>query len=780
MLNPCMLHHLLLTTSAFAAPVRTPLPVTQEHPDNLTEQETAMAQALVAAVTETLTYYPSYTVELPPSLLTDDTPLIRESSLTGMSALPLQDALYAMAFSDDGKRKDLSTEQLTSIWQTGTFAVEDGEKQYQWSLNRGLQKGRENTISQREDDLTWAKDRLLDSPGRLFFDEPFSIRHGVKQIGWGLRDITSLIVGLPEYNYSKAEITSGDAAYIRAGLQDALHEVWAEILPQDDLRQGVDGMSREALSLRMAELEHEIAVDWNHNATEQWHTLWVQLASDALGEAAMRGRWEDTIRHHHREALFVAMEQDEPLEALHPGVGAQLASIGRAEVTREQGRRAWAQKRADTWETEESKMRADHPTRSDDWVTSQTAVRVDSIMAGITAEFWQTWIDKLDGIESSLLDAETKFWISTAPQVEQTLIEQWREESVEPARYFYTQKKRWTPTTRLVENEELGRYYELAEHSPTTIYSDKPFWRLHLLGSRSIAGSHNAIRWGFQDVAWNGYFGIRSLTGDLAGVHSFPVDHIATTSGEIAYDMDGRIIQTYGSRLKSVWTRVTVSRQRFEATPDDRFLPKNFKRVFHVAWNSGIRAPVETLFIGVGQPIMTVASVGVGSVSAVTSVAWSPAVSILRSSSNLVLWDGDSTHQFQGARYAPSFVSLPYQVVNLGIMGAGQTAGAAVWGVAGAPLLAGTAAGGAVLRVGVRTGYDGLLHGAVIRPLGRVPAQESFLAYPTEGPELSQHALVTITPELAVTMMMVRLEQRELVEFEAHHVQTIQAPGQEY
>jgi hypothetical protein len=185
--------------------------------------------------------------------------------------------------------------------------------------------------------------------------------------------------------------------------------------------------------------------------------------------------------------------------------------------------------------------------------------------------------------------------------------------------------------------------------------------------------------------------------------------------------------------------------------------------------------------VGVGQPILTVGTVGINGTLGLTSYLWAPPLAVAKHGFNMTLYDTNSPEYTSSLGYYPQILPLPRMLLwNVGMKGIGQVGLSAVWGGVMEPSLFASAAVLGTARYATRSIYDVLSYGLIILPFGRVPAQEGFFVHHVEGPGVLERRLLHLDSGLALLALQARLEKEELDYFQRHHQMEIDSPLEEY
>ena len=779
-------------------PVRVPFVVTV--PDvakqNASVEELALMVEFAGIASARLSYYVEYPFVLPKSMFSGvifDEGLIKETDLQAVPIADSEEELSDLAFDKEGNRYRLSAEQKSDIRQRGGFSVaskKSPEKTYDWQLSGILQKGTLPTFNSYKNNLTWGLGRLsVHLPSRLFLDEPFSIRRGLADTGTGLWGLSSLLVGLPESHGDFPEKEDWVKDWVDQRVL-ILQKEFLVVNGGSDPRL-LNPEEQKALMEILLLIEQEVQREWRANQDNLQLKFWKKGEETGLVDRDLKRYVSNrTTRHHNTEVVKRIIQNSLLISRFGEQLTQRTAQIYRASVLRQSSAsEQYSKIEAYREEAEENRLKK-HPIRGsvDSWLYKKVEEDVQNFILEHQNNWESMHISKLEE-EEGTIELELQrirnqvLHVDYAKWKKQALQEWKTEKKKRPAKKFRLPKYHWNPKSVYIKDKNTGEEkYRLQQYSLLHADTTKPFWRLSLIGKESLVWGSNNARWLLRESVWNGRFGLRSQFGDLFGLKSFyPDKTVDQNTGVVIDDKNGRKVWTYGSRLRSVWTRIRASRKRFESTKDDKFIPKNVARVFHVGWNYGIRGPVESIFVGVGQPILTVGTVGINGTLGLTSYLWSPALAVAKHGFNLTIYDTNSPKYTSIVGHYPQVLPLPRMLLwNVGMKGVGQVGLSTAWGGVVEPSLFASATVLGSARYATRSIYDVLSYGLIILPFGRVPAQEGFFVHNVEGPGVLEQRLLHLDSGLALLALQARLEKEELDYFQRHHQREIDSPLKEY
>jgi hypothetical protein len=180
------------------------------------------------------------------------------------------------------------------------------------------------------------------------------------------------------------------------------------------------------------------------------------------------------------------------------------------------------------------------------------------------------------------------------------------------------------------------------------------------------------------------------------------------------------------------------------------------------------------LMVGVGMPVLVVLNVGVTLALILTCLLWVPATALLAVCSNLLLFDVDSTPNITS--WSPLICTL-YRLLVLRV---GQAGVGLVGGLVVHPLVAGLIGLGASVRAGIRSFYDWVMYYLVVKPRGRIPTHDTFLARRVLGPGLSSGYYYQVRTADVLSALRLQLELDELGIYQNNMQKRINRPFNRY
>ncbi len=772
--------------STAQAPPLSPYPVNNTVYPGLSEEMRALHQNIANIASQQLSYYPAYPIPMPETIFDSseyDRGVIRSDKLSSFLAQGNKNELYSLAFDSSGNRNPMLESQFKSIRRNGSFSVpslSDPDQPHVWTLSKLLQKGTERTNNEARQQLRWAFSRLaVDMPNRLFLDKPFSFRRGLSETGSGLRALTSLFVGLPEYKkVSKSKWMESKLAPHRMDVQLEL----IKAAGGDDPR-FIHQVDYSFLRSRLYEIQTEQETIWLKVAPEFQEAAWVKGKKDGLDDERIKTQVLDLSVQERIRRLQSAISSDKQLVSTFGSQFAQRCGDIYQKLSILKGLKAEAAKAdAQAFEDLKSELMLKHPIRSQNKNWLEDKAKAEHKASDVDTKLLQALREAGLELEAKLLEARLEFEKNQSPGLLKKAERDWKKGiGRNPARVFEYYRNYWNPKVS-IDNSGPKPIYMLDDSKISTIDTSGYFWRFQSVGLRSVNMINNAFKWSLKDQIWNGSFGLKSQFGDLFGISQFSLDYdVDESTGEFVVAEYSPEVYSYGKRLKDVWSRAKASRAAYDAKPDHGFLPKNFTRALHIIWRYGLRGPVETVAIGVGQPVGTVLNVGVSGGIGLGSVVWGPAVALLGYGGNTLLWDTMSPKRTNKYGSHPQFLAAPRIVVgDIGVNGLVQTVTAGAWGLAGEPTTWGLSTLFTSGRYLTRQFYDFLSYGLIIRPLGRIPYENGIWAYHSAGPKISEKKLLQLDSGVALLALTAGLEQKELVAFKKLHETEIRKPLKEY
>jgi len=758
----------------------------------LTPSERQLLEAVLQATQRELFLWESYPIELPPSVVERTG---KVSEIAALYRTPGDDELDQVARGADGELLALNQTQLEQIRLEAAFTVPSQHFEGQshvWKVAPLLQKGRQNTrMSLEEDNASAVRYLVMDLPEHLLGEDRLSVRQGLGNIVIGVREVLGLAIGLVE------EVPSFDQAEVEARLADARarflfdtlapavrrrgQETRPALVGDGAERVGVNGdgaamrpfTSEELLALRrhdqvlMAQARAVVDRIWARVQTAHQAGL-PRLEADLEaspglkeleGTALIQALADGTAQALHARFLE-ALRHDATLEGLSPGLGRMLADHAQALRIVTSIELDEAERLARVREEARAHLKERYPVRSriGPWLERWLSRALEDDRNQVRWRVHERIRDELDAAklpaQAKIVAASLAFHRTMEPAVRAAL-----EAARRPAATFEWSRRIWQPRNWVVTkvsdpNTGETRFQYQTQHTRVVTTAMRG-WRWYNAALRTGVWLNNSLFQLVPTALWNGRLGLHALFGLRPFYARMTIDPIAGALVPDPYS----ITPTMASRVGDLWKDVRRSRDEFEAQPDVGFIGKRFTRWFHRGWNYGVRGGGGTVLLVLGQPILTLANVGVSGMLAASAVAWVPAASAAKMVVNATLWDFEDPDTEHSRPILPLLAQVGGRIV---VEGGAQTIAGASLGLIMDParfLLRGTAGN---LRALTRTTYDWLIFGVVIRPLGRVPARDGFLARHVAGPGLASHYYVQLKPELALLAIQSQLEREEL------------------
>ena len=252
------------------------------------------------------------------------------------------------------------------------------------------------------------------------------------------------------------------------------------------------------------------------------------------------------------------------------------------------------------------------------------------------------------------------------------------------------------------------------------------------------------------------------------------------TTGEI-YQTEHKEISTFASRLANLWFHISSSRDDFESAPDTGILGKRFSRLINYFWNYLIKGLIGSILIITVFPLLCILNIFLSIILSLTSPAWVVVFAFLSYLFDLIVYDfhrPDSDWSYFSWRYQwkifPALFSLFYKTV---VLGCGSLVASLVK-VVGCILFSFLYfIYGCVAWVS-RSFWDAFFLNLVLRPLGRIPATDSFLAKLVSGPGSAQSYFQRVSPNHVMLLLQLALEEQELQLIHNYHLAKINEPEQ--
>ena len=325
--------------------------------------------------------------------------------------------------------------------------------------------------------------------------------------------------------------------------------------------------------------------------------------------------------------------------------------------------------------------------------------------------------------------------------------------SVELIRYY------WSPHSWEVDFS--GAKYFAKRYTTITISSGYPCWRLLLMAARMYTWTSNAAI-GCIDRLWCSNYSLRAL---VLPSPFYPYQQMDVDTGKLRTDTSTKV-DTYISRLVSLWSEVMKSRKKFESQPDSGFLGKGLTRLFNILWNYVVVGAGGSVLLTTFYPTAIIANCLLSLCLLLTAPVWAPIGVILSYLVTIFVYDFDTGN--------PGSLLSCIGHVLLGV-------GEMLYGVVGvgivAPII--SCLFTAVLVVYFQLGnfFDAAIFHIVLSRLARVPDCSGFLTRQISGPGLRSFYRYQVEPELVVLSVHSHLEQLELDWYSAWVTAQIDIPA---
>lgn len=762
-------------------------------------------------------------VALPPSaFLRNELPLDEE-----LARLQAHDLASPQLFPEWSEHRDhapqpLTASQLAQIRQSGTFTVPSDSfpgQSHTWQLSKLLASGNDSHRNSLYRGLCWAIHHVTAIPRSLFQSGACTLRDSLESIPVVLRDLSGLLVGRPERRLYRAraellenrrmeyvfrEFTPQIVQWIRdrrLQRQQNPHEPLLD--PSSGILVRVDPKGQDQqLDMRLYDTDlyydvirsaEEVLAEhnsrWQKERFSRVESLVQQLA--AAGEGLEEG-WEEIALQQsyalYYEQLLHALQASEDLRLIGGhGIGTLLwakmqASFAIAlatEETRNEIQQLTQQYKetiqqthpirshSSLWLHEQAERRLQRHFQVDNPIqfARQTAIRqIERAIAHLAALADRMAGDDMPGVaeklrqEIYLLERDARW-----RQDEYDHAVEWITENMQmPARVFSVSIPFWSPRVLHDPTNECYVMKSAWQHMVTT---DRWLWRFSLGVWRTYANLQRAVVGTKERL-------VRSPWCWKALLYRMPFP-----TGYLLDPKSGRLsptgyAPTLVSRLRTLWRHVMSSRAQFEAAPDHGFLGKGASRIIHCLWNYAIKLPLGSAIVAVMVPCGVVIAFLWHLVRLVGGVALAPVNTLLRYVFDVLVYDADNA----GSMFYPLF---PLARILLGKFGCGVVLQA----VAALALAFVVHPACSVLALGWNTAsallgylYDSVLFYAVVKPRGRVPPEDTFLARRIAGPGLSMQYYFHLGEEEVMAVLQLALEECEMSLFEAAALAKIQEP----
>ena len=219
------------------------------------------------------------------------------------------------------------------------------------------------------------------------------------------------------------------------------------------------------------------------------------------------------------------------------------------------------------------------------------------------------------------------------------------------------------------------------------------------------------------------------------------------SSGQLETDYSRDKKLTFISRIGAIWKHVSTSRDRFENTPDKGLLGKSFTRILNVIWNYVIKGFCGTLLLILIYPALCVLVSVSSIVLGILTPVWYPIISLLTHLGFVIIFDWELCGKRGTCK---SFFPILRILLKFLICGLLSPVLALFTALVFCPVSSICITLFAFIRKCFRKTWDGFMFYAILKPMAKVPANDTFIARRTAGPGLASNHFYQIQPEQGI------------------------------
>lgn len=230
------------------------------------------------------------------------------------------------------------------------------------------------------------------------------------------------------------------------------------------------------------------------------------------------------------------------------------------------------------------------------------------------------------------------------------------------------------------------------------------------------------------------------------------------------------------SRISDLWNHVRRCRNDFENTPDTGMLGKNFARPMNMLWNYFVKGFLGTMTVLLIIPPICVVASSVSIVFGLVAPVFACIASVLWTIIMVLVLDFENPRKHEFA-VVPIFQAYIWLLLIRGIF---QFILSVLAAFIFLPLYAVFRFFLACALAFFRTCWDTSCLYCVIKPRGRVPGSNSWVAVRIKGPGVAAKYVYQVMPQQALAALKLQIELDELDAFEEKIKADIQKPRQEF
>ncbi|RUS83688.1 hypothetical protein EGW08_008536, partial [Elysia chlorotica] len=746
---------------------------------------------------------------------------------------PTFDELEAVAIDENGKLKRLNEEQLALIKTTGEFNVPSlnfNGQNHRWRLSRLLQKGSEKTRSSFLGDVARSLSLLVITARDRFCSNSFSLKEAARGWASGLWNLLDIVIGVPSTSpgdlcqklheermrYLVAELDIKPSlkrelnvycSYIKSQCQNQSagsvkpskpHPPPIPYRYQTPKGQDID---LRLLSKDLMNSSVVILTSILDRQAKGWHIqMRTKLIRHYQGtylyvmdcDPIFPQRVTSDIMSHYLDKVFSAIANNEELEGLQSGLGPLLVDQAKAVLAMIKAQQNMQKKMDEHKEKLLQHLTESFPIKSriDAWMNEQIQAFEQNFGC---QNLWTAHEEAISLCEEEGLAQAVYFLrrdLNFIKEREAILSKELARVKI-PTREFTFSSKIWLPRNWIVHRIDQSGQSEII---PTVIKDSQPpqrsvaisgqksvdrvtstrypFWRWWNFLQRAWANTWNVIYFLGILVPWCSSLGLRALLWPTAFI---PDKELSQVDGSF-YPKPSSSTHTLVSRLRALWANVASSRAAFEAAPDTGFLGKSMTRHFNRLWNFVLKGALGSAITVLVMPVACVVTSSLSLLGAVLAPLWVPAMTLVAHVFFFLVWDLDCPRSGKN-RLMLLFEAL---VWNFLLQGCLQPLAAMIVGAVVCPLTALAGFLFAGVRFCLRSAWDVVMFQLIVKPRGRVPSSNGFVARRIAGPGLASNYFFQIRPEQALAAVEARAEHDELMAWQKNVMAVIEAPRDTY
>lgn len=768
----------------------------------MTSLQREQFEAEKARIAEVLFLWGNFQVELPRPVYQPGVQIIEIAPLTTVDAAG---HVRRLALTGDGARKKLNPRQWAELRQDSIFSVEDPQNPGQfdvWKVTSGLvHKGTNEIRITLRKGLANALDHLMVGlPNALVGEDVLSVKKGIRNILFGLRNSLSLIVGLTENNprYTPEQITALVQAE-RAKVAGGTHPNPAKNHPNADL------LADEALLEKALPLIQSIQADadqkWMQQIQSFRFAIEQQLQARGTSSEKSPQEFRDAYEFSRMNVFFQALLDNQALKDLNPRLAAALVQHGKVKALIEATEHEIHRRVQAHRQEREAYYKQKNPVLSqvkgmlEKWVEGDAKAFYLSIRDTSYESLARTLAEQGYAADARALLAnldfisgdETTVWGRLLGRLggEQAEMRRMLADEKVPAKKYEHPLRIWSAKNWILQQSEAAdgtvTYSAQKYAALPDVYSNLWFWRLANAGLRTAT----AFKLGLYGLVYRNF-----IQGPL-GIKSLAL----AEPFEFIYLVDpatGKVVADPTQKMGTLWSRALAGEEQirklladFKASEDTGMISKRIYGPLYVFWHGFVRRIFQPLILGSLQVGATAANTVVTAAGILTSPVWAPMAAFSALGFEPTIFDFDAPRVGSENDPAPTanrttnrlFPLVSELLGRAAVPGVPSTLGGAskalLWNpemAMGVSMASYTRSLAARLRDWTTRGFLWLL-GA------RIPAKDpTFLFHRTQGDGVTDGYFFQIDSESALAAILAKLEITELTEYEARMKALIALP----